>query len=195
MVGTAPDTRVTHESAAPLSHSSCDGARVCVCHLPAIAPAVVVALAARAAALAVFAAHRLARPRASAAPSRQAGAQLQRTSFERLATRACTGRTSRLDCAWSVCGKNARSGHSSQERRLCACSAVSVMCTQYTQYRHSGCIVVSSTSSREPRLGLRQGHGLARTVIPSSKVRSSSECLHCSTSNRKYQQRASTAGS
>ena len=95
----------------------------------------------------------------------------------------------------SVCGKNARSGHSSQERRLCACSAVSVMCTQYTQYRHSGCIVVSSTSSREPRLGLRQGHGLARTVIPSSKVRSSSECLHCSTSNRKYQQRASTAGS
>ena len=61
MADTTPDTRVIHESAAQLSHSSCDGVRVCVCHLPALAPAVVVALAARAAALAVFAAHRPAR--------------------------------------------------------------------------------------------------------------------------------------
>ena len=129
-------------------------------------------------------------PRASAAPSRPGRQDGGATPADEE-----LGRPSLVDCAWSVCGKNARSGHSSQERRLCACSAVSVMCTQYTQYRHSGCIVVSSTSSREPRLGLRQGHGLARTVIPSSKVRSSSECLHCSTSNRKYQQRASTAGS
>ena len=176
MAGTAPDTRVIHKSAAPLSHSSY-GVRVCVCvfHLPAIAPAVVVALAARAAALAVFAAHRPARAacvRGAVPPATQDGGATP--ADEHL------GRPSLVDCAWSVCGKNARSGHSSQERGLCACSGqrcqpVSQSCRQVARI-----VGPARELDLEPRAAPWLGAG-SRTRPNSDsllKVRSSSKCLH-----------------
>jgi len=120
MVGTAPDTRVTHESAAPLSHSSCDGVRVCVCVTSQPSPQLSSSRL-RLVRLLLLSLRPIAWP-GRVRPRRRPARRGRNSSGRALPGNACLHGPAlalrlRLESHWRVCGEKARSGHSSQERR------------------------------------------------------------------------------